>query len=252
MKDSKEAAREEEAVASRLIVALDVPTIDDARAMIDALDGVVSFFKIGLWLAFARGLDRLLEDLAARRKRVFLDTKMLDIPATVAAGAAAAADRGVALLTVHAEPATVAAAVRGRGESGLRILAVTVLTSLTDADLTAGGSRLGARELVTLRARQAVAAGADGIVASAADDPNALRTALRAPDLLIVTPGIRPATSVPDDQRRTATPAAAILRGADYLVVGRPIVRSADPRRAAVDIIAEMKEGARQRRGSSR
>lgn len=247
MNGSKGDARREEAVASRLIVALDLPTIEDARAMIDALDGVVSFFKIGLWLAFARGLDRLLEDLAARRKRVFLDTKMLDIPATVAAGAAAAADRGVAFLTVHAEPAAVAAAVRGRGDSAMRILAVTVLTSLTDADLAAGGSRLDARELVMLRARQAIAAGADGLVASAADDPDALRTALGAPDLLIVTPGIRPALSAPDDQRRTATPAEAIARGADYLVVGRPIVRSADPRRAAANIIAEMKEGVRRR-----
>lgn len=252
MNDSKKDARGEEAVAARLIAALDLPTIEGARAMVDTLEGVVSFFKIGLWLAFARGLDRFLEDLAARGKRVFLDAKMLDIPATVAAGAAAAAERGVAFLTVHAEPSAVAAAVRGRGQSATRILAVSVLTSLTDADLAAGGSRLGARELVALRARQAIAAGADGIVASAADDPDALRAALGAPDLLIVTPGIRPAASGRDDQRRTATPAEAIVRGADYLVVGRPIVKSADPRRAAANIVSEMAEGARRRRGGAR
>ncbi len=231
-------------MAERLIVALDLPDIEAAEAMVDHLDGVVSFFKIGLWLAFARGVDGLIERLIADGNRVFLDAKMHDIGETVAGGVARAAERGVSFLTVHAEPEVMRAAVRGRGSAPMRILAVTVLTSLGDAELAAMGYRLSARALVAMRARQAAECGMDGIIASAADNPEALRKEADTPGLMIVTPGIRPAGSEMNDHRRSATPAAAIANGADYLVVGRPITGAADPRSSAARIIAEMKEGA--------
>ena len=232
-------------MAERLIVALDLPDIRAAEAMADCLAGVVSFFKIGLWLAFARGVDGLIERLLAGGNRVFLDAKLHDIGETVAAGVARAAERGVSFLTVHGEPEVMRAAVRGRGTAPARILAVTVLTSLGDSELAAMGYRLTARELVALRARQAVECGVDGIVASAADNPDALRQAAGNPNLLVVTPGVRPAGSATDDHRRSATPAAAIANGADYLVVGRPITSAPDPRASAAKIIAEMEEGQR-------
>ncbi len=227
-------------MAERLIVALDLPEIAAAEAMADQLAGLVSFFKIGLWLAFARGVDGLIERLIGGGNRVFLDAKMHDIGETVAAGAARAAERGVSFLTVHGEPEVMRAAVRGRGTAPMGILAVTVLTSLGDAELAAMGYRLAAPELVALRARQAVECGVDGIIASAADNPDALRREAGAPGLLVVTPGIRPAGSAADDHRRSATPAAAIANGADYLVVGRPITGAADPRASAAQIVAEM------------
>lgn len=227
-------------MADRLIVALDVPEIRAADAMVETLDGLVSFFKIGLWLAFARGVDGLIDRLIANGKRLFLDAKMFDIGETVAAGVARAADRGVDFLTVHGDPEIMRAAVRGRGTARTRILAVTVLTSLHDADLAAMGYRLTARELVALRARQAVESGVDGVIASAADNPDAIRRAAGAPGLLIATPGIRPIGAVHSDHRRTATPAAAIASGADYLVVGRPITAAPDPRASATRIIADM------------
>jgi orotidine-5'-phosphate decarboxylase len=234
-------------MAERLIVALDLPDIRAAEAMADSLAGVVSFFKIGLWLAFARGVDGLIERLIAGGNRVFLDAKLHDIGETVAAGVARAAERGVSFLTVHGEPEVMRAAVRGRGAAPMRILAVTVLTSLGDADLATMGYRLTARELVALRARQAVECGVDGIIASAADNPDTLRRAAGSSDLLVVTPGIRPVGSATDDHRRSATPAAAIASGADYLVVGRPITGAPDPRASAARIVGEME----QARGSA-
>ncbi|MDA8049222.1 MAG: orotidine-5'-phosphate decarboxylase [Rhodospirillales bacterium] len=234
-------------MAERLIVALDLPDIPAAEAMVASLEGVVSFFKIGLWLTFARGVDGLIERLIARRHRIFLDAKLHDIGETVAAGTARAAERGVSFLTVHGEPEVMRAAVRGRGTAPMRILAVTVLSSLGDAELAAMGYRHSARDLVALRARQAADCGADGIIASASDDPDALRRAAGAPGLLVVTPGIRPAGSATNDHRRSATPAAAIARGADYLVVGRPIIAFPDPRAGALAIIAEMESVASAR-----
>jgi len=229
-------------MAERLIVALDLPDIRAAEAMAESLDGLVSFFKIGLWLAFARGVDGLIDRLIARGNRVFLDAKMHDIGETVAGGVARIADRGVSFLTVHAEPEVMRAAGRGRGAAAMRILGVTVLTSLGDAELASMGYRLPARELVALRARQAVECGIDGIIASAADDPESLRREAGASYLLIVTPGIRPAGTATQDHRRSATPAAAIANGADYLVVGRPITAAPNPRASAAQIIAEMEE----------
>ena len=229
----------------RLIVALDVPTIAGAREMVARLDGVVSFFKIGLWLAFADGIDGLLRDLIGSGKRVFLDAKMHDIGQTVEEGAARAADRGVTLLTVHGEPQVMRAAVKGKGSSPLQIFAISVLTSLDDQALREIGYGMTVPELVHRRARHAAECGCDGLIASAADDPNELRRVAGSDRLLIGTPGIRGAEDSTDDQVRIATPRAAIERGSDYLVVGRPIIAQADPAARARRIIAEMETGAR-------
>jgi orotidine-5'-phosphate decarboxylase len=234
------------AMADRLIVALDVPTIAGAREIVARLDGVVSFFKVGLWLAFAEGVDGLLHSLISTGKRVFLDAKMHDIGKTVEEGAARAADRGVSLLTVHGEPQVMEAAVKGKGASPLKIFAISVLTSLDDAALKEMGYALTARELVHLRAKQAVQFGCDGLIASAADNPNELRRVAGSDRLLIGTPGIRGAGDKADDHARLATPGAAIERGSDYLVVGRPIIAHADPARRAREIIAEMEAGWRR------
>jgi orotidine-5'-phosphate decarboxylase len=233
------------AMADRLIVALDVPTIAGAREMVARLDGVVSFFKVGLWLAFAEGVDGLLHSLISSGKRVFLDAKMYDIGRTVEEGVARAADRGVSILTVHGDARIMEAAVKGKGASGLKIFAISVLTSLDDAGLKEMGYALTARELIHLRAKHAVRFGCDGMIASAADDPNELRRIAGSARLLIGTPGIRGADEQSDDHARLATPRRAIERGSDYLVVGRPIIAHADPAERARQIIAEMEAGAR-------
>ena len=233
-------------MADRLIVALDVPTIAGAREMVARLDGAVSFFKIGLWLAFAEGVDGLLHSLISTGKKVFLDAKMYDIGRTVEEGVARAADRGVSILTVHGDARIMEAAVKGKGNAPMNIFAISVLTSLDDAALKEMGYALTARELIHLRARQAVQFGCEGMIASAADDPNALRRIAGSERLLIGTPGIRGAEEASDDHARLATPAAAIERGADYLVVGRPIIAHADPAARARQIIAEMEAGGRR------
>lgn len=235
-------------MADRLIVALDVPTIAGARDMVAKLDGVVSFFKIGLWLAFAEGMDGLLRDLISSGKKVFLDAKMYDIGRTVEEGVRRAADRGVSILTVHGDARIMEAAVKGKGASPLNIFAISVLTSLDDAALKDMGYALTAQEMIHLRAKHAVRFGLDGMIASAADDPNELRRIGGSDRLLIGTPGIRGADETSDDHARLATPAAAIERGSDYLVVGRPIIENADPAARARQIIAEMEAGARIRR----
>ena len=232
-------------MADRLIVALDVPTIAQAREMVARLDGAVSFFKIGLWLAFAEGMDGLLQSLIVSGKKVFLDAKMYDIGQTVQQGVARAADRGVSIVTVHGDARIMEAAVRGKGSSDLKVFAISVLTSLDDAALKEMGYALTAQEMIHKRARQAVEYGCDGLIASAADDPNALRSIAGSDRLLIGTPGIRGADEKSDDHARLATPEAAIRRGADYLVVGRPIVTHADPAARAREIVAEMEAGAR-------
>jgi orotidine-5'-phosphate decarboxylase len=233
------------AMADRLIVALDVPTIAGAREMVARLDGVVSFFKVGLWLAFAEGVDGLLHSLISSGKRVFLDAKMYDIGRTVEEGVARAADRGVSILTVHGDARIMEAAVKGKGASGLKIFAISVLTSLDDAGLKEMGYALTARELIHLRAKHAVRFGCDGMIASAADNPNELRRIAGSERLLIGTPGIRGADEQSDDHARLATPRAAIEQGSDYLVVGRPIIAHADPAARATQIIAEMEAGGR-------
>jgi orotidine-5'-phosphate decarboxylase len=229
------------AMRDRLIVALDVPSIGEARGLVARLGDAVSFYKVGYWLLYSAGADGLLAELKAAGKRVFLDAKLHDIAQTVEVGAARAAERGVDLLTVHAEPAVMAAAVKGAAGSGMMVFGVTVLTSLDDGDLDEIGYRMGVEALVARRARQAAQAGCAGIIASPADSPTGLRAAAGAP-LLIATPGVRPLGDAAGDQKRVATPYAAIAAGADFLVVGRPVVAKPDPAAAARAILAEMEQ----------
>lgn len=224
----------------RLIVALDLPSIADALDIVRKLDGVVSFFKVGLGLLFLPGVDDLLTSLTESGKLLFLDTKMFDIPQTVANGVAAVARRGANIVTVHGDEAIMRAAVAAKGTSQVKIFGVTVLTSLTDDAVKTMGYAHPVKDLVALRARKAVECGCDGIIASADDDPAQLRAAAQSEALLIVTPGIRMPGFRADDQRRIASPRQAIERGADYLVVGRPIIAAGDPRQAALRIIADM------------
>ena len=224
--------------AKRLIVALDFPTAGEAALLAGQLQGHVGVFKIGLELIYADGLA-LARQLVEAGHRIFLDAKLLDIPNTVERAAANAARLGVAYLTVHGtDRKTLDAAARGRGSAATKLLAITVLTSVDEADLKQQHVGLSPAELVLHRAQLARDAGFDGVVASA-QEAASIRAEL-GPGLLIVTPGIRPAGAETADQSRIVTPAEAIMRGADYLVVGRPISAAPDPRRAARAIIAEM------------
>ena len=220
----------------RLIVALDLPSVQAAEALIDRIGDAATFYKIGYQLGYAGGLA-LAERLAARGLKVFLDLKLHDIGNTVEEGVRSASGSGATFLTVHAYPQTMRAAVRGRG-AGLRILAVTVLTSYDDADAAEAGYGLPVAELVAKRAAQAAEIGIDGLVCSAAEAGSVRR--IVGPDRLIVTPGIRLAGGDAGDQKRIATPAAALEAGASHLVVGRPITAAADPVAAAWRIRGEM------------
>lgn len=219
----------------RLIVALDLPSVEDAAAMVARIGPAVGFYKIGLELAFVGGID-LARRLVGSGKQVFLDLKLHDIPNTVARTTAQIAGLGATFLTVHAYPQTMAAALEGRGTSDLGILGVSVLTSADDADLAAAGYAEGAAALVERRAAQGREVGVQGLVLS----PRELVAVRRlvGPSLRLVTPGIRPAGSAAGDQKRTMGPAEAIAAGADHLVVGRPITGHADPRGAAEAITA--------------
>jgi orotidine-5'-phosphate decarboxylase len=221
----------------RLIVALDVPTSREADAVIEKLGDTVGFYKIGYQLAFERGLP-LAAALVGAGKRVFLDMKLHDIGNTVARGVETIAQLGVTFLTVHAYPQTMRAAVEARAGSRLKILAVTVLTSYDDADLAEAGYSVGVDQLVAERAKQAHDVGTDGIVCSPAE-AGPLRLMVGA-DMLLVTPGVRPAGAAIGDQKRVTTPAQAISAGADYLVVGRPVIAAPDPKAAADAIVAEI------------
>ncbi|WP_454713627.1 orotidine-5'-phosphate decarboxylase [Caulobacter segnis] len=226
---------------ARLIVPLDLPTTDDARRMVEQLGDAVSFYKIGLELLASDGMT-LAHELKAGGKQIFLDWKLHDIGATVERSARVLAQSGCDLLTVHAEPQVMKAAVKARGDSSLKILAVTVLTSLTDADLVEMGYSFNARDLVERRVRQAIECGVDGIVSSPHEAALAREIANEAgkPDFLIVTPGVRPDWSAKNDQARAATPADAIRAGASHLVCGRPITAANDPREAALKVVAEI------------
>ena len=238
----------------RLIFALDVPDLDGAQRLVERLADAVTFYKIGLELATSPHYFRLLDWLIGRDKKVFTDLKLYDIPATVAAAVRQLSKSGASFLTVHGDRAIMEAAAQSKGDE-LKILVVTVLTSIAPRDLAEMGIGLALEELALKRARQAVAAGCDGVIASGLEAP-ALRRALGA-QALIVTPGIRPANgecndagrdargraaqgAVADDQRRVVTPTQALKGGADYLVVGRPIRDAADPYRAAVAIQVEI------------
>ncbi|WP_395515745.1 orotidine-5'-phosphate decarboxylase [Pseudorhizobium flavum] len=222
---------------NRLIVGLDIPTVGEAEKMVATLGDTVSFYKIGYQLAFAGGIE-FARDLAKDGKNVFLDMKLLDIDNTVAKGVENIATMGMTMLTVHAYPKAMRAAVKAAEGSGLCLLAVTVLTSMDDADLLEVGYQADARTLVTRRAEQALAAGMGGIVCSA-EESAAVRK-IAGSDMAIVTPGIRPAGSDAGDQKRVMTPGDALRAGSSHLVVGRPIVKAADPRAAARAILAEM------------
>jgi orotidine-5'-phosphate decarboxylase len=231
-------------MAERLIVALDVPTIGGAVRLVGQLDGIVSFYKVGLWLLFAPGAERFIDGLIGQGKRVFLDAKMYDIGETVRQGVARATERGVSIVTVHGDPEIMRAAVAGKaGSQRTKVFAISVLTSLNDAAVREMGYALSVAELIRLRVRQAVQYGCDGMVASADDDPDAIRRMAGAEQLLIATPGIREPGGSVDDHKRHATPAQAIARGADYLVVGRPITQADDPTAAARRIVADMERG---------
>ena len=221
----------------RLIVALDIADVREARGLVETIGDAASFYKVGMELAYGSGLP-LVSELAAAGKQVFLDLKLHDIPNTVERATAQAAKLGATFLTVHAYPQTMRAAVAGAKASGMRILAVTVLTSYDDADLFDACGRFGVVETVRRRAEQALALGVGGLVASAAEAATVRRAVGR--DMLLVTPGIRPAGVAAGDQKRVATPAEAIRGGADYLVVGRPITAASDPRGAAEAVVAEI------------
>jgi orotidine-5'-phosphate decarboxylase len=221
----------------RLIVALDVPSVAAAEVMVARLGDSVWFYKIGYQLAFAGGLP-FAAGLIAAGKQVFLDLKLHDIGNTVTKGVESVAQLGATFLTVHAYPQTMKAAVEGKRGSKLRVLAVTVLTSYDDADLAAAGYEMNVKELAVARAAQARDTGVDGLVCSA-EEAATLRD-IAGPGMVLVTPGIRPAGSVPGDQKRVMSPARAIAAGADYLVVGRPIVEARDPKAAADAIVAEI------------
>ena len=226
----------------RLIVALDLPTVREAEAMVARLGDSVSFYKIGYQLAFAGGLS-FVNELTRANKRVFLDMKLHDIENSVAKGVENVARLGVNFLTVHAYPQTMKAAVAAKRGSGLKILAVTVLTSYDDIDLAESGYSTSVDALVARRAQQAHDLGVDGLVCSP-EEASPLRLAV-GHDMTFVTPGIRPAGSARGDQKRVTTPGQAIAAGADHLVVGRPITEAGDPRAAADSVVAEIAAAAR-------
>ena len=228
--------------SDRLIVALDFPDPAKAEKLVAELGSAVSFYKIGMELAYSGTASNngftLGDRLIAQGKKVFLDLKLHDIPNTVTRAVAALASRGYEFLTIHAYPQTMAAAKEGAQGSKLKLLAVTVMTSLDDADLAAAGYSFTVQDLVARRAAQAWGAKIDGLILSAAE-VSALRLMV-GDEMILVTPGIRPAGSARDDQKRVATPRAAIEAGADYLVIGRPITEAADPRQSAEAIQNEI------------
>src|SRR6201996_6457102 len=225
------------ATKDRLIVALDLSGVEQAEAMVARLGDSATFYKIGYQLAYAGGLP-LVRKLADQGKKVFIDLKLHDIGNTVARGVGSIAKLGATFLTVHAYPQTMKAAVEARAGSGLKILAVTVLTSYDDADLHAAGYRLGVADLVEARAQQAQVLGVDGLVCSPEEAPSVRK--IVGHQMNLVTPGIRPAGSATGDQKRVMTPSRAIAAGADYLVVGRPVTEATDPKTAADAIQTEI------------
>lgn len=225
----------------RIIVALDVPSVAEARSAIEELGDAVSYYKIGHQLAFSAERENglhLAQDLVAEGKSVFLDLKLLDIDNTVAKGVESVMKMGVNMLTLHAYPKAMRAATAVAKDSDLILLGVTVLTSMDDGDLVEAGYAHTAKDLVELRAAQAKEAGMGGLVASA-QEAQAIRSIV-GPDMAIVTPGIRPAGADVGDQKRVMTPSKALAAGASHLVIGRPIMAASDKRQAALDIVEEI------------
>ena len=228
-------------MGDRLIVGLDLPSVDAAEKMVRDLDGVCGFYKIGYRLAFAGGLE-FARDLAAEGKKVFLDLKLLDIDNTVAEGVESIVKLGVTMLTLHAYPKAMRAAVEAARGSDLCLLGVTVLTSMDQQDLVEAGYQYEPHALVMRRAAQARAAGMGGVVCAASEAHTV--SGIVGQGMAVVTPGIRPAGAAHGDQKRVMTPADAIRAGSSHLVVARPIVAASDPRAAAQSILDEMKTAA--------
>jgi orotidine-5'-phosphate decarboxylase len=225
------------AARDRLIVGLDLSSPTEAERMVATLGDAVCFYKVGMQLSFSGGLS-FARELVEAGKNVFLDMKLLDIPNTVAHAVEAIADMGVTFTTIHAYPQAMRAAVEARGDSALKLLGVTVLTSLDDSDLAETGYASDVGDLVLRRAGQAGEIGMDGLICSP-KEVAAIREEI-GNGLTLVTPGIRPAGSAAGDQKRAATPESAIRHGADYLVVARPVIQAADPLAAANAIVAEI------------
>jgi orotidine-5'-phosphate decarboxylase len=229
-----------------LIVALDLPSAEEASAMAARLEGVAHFFKVGLTLQLAPGVEKLIQNLIKGGNKVFLDYKYYDIPETLRIAVARASELGVAFLTIHGSSSIIKKAVEGRGASQLKLFTVTVLTSMDSNDLAElGYTKTSVEELVLFRAGKALEAGCDGVIASGFEVPKIKEMAKAHPSgnaLLVVTPGIRPDGYPEDDQKRKVTPRQAIASGADYVVVGRPITASPNPREAAQRIVEEMQD----------
>jgi orotidine-5'-phosphate decarboxylase len=224
-----------------IIIALDVETADQARALVGTLGDSVNFYKVGMELYAAAGME-LVRELTGAGKQVFLDMKFYDIGETVKRAVAQVAKSGVRFLTVHGSKAVMQAAVEGRGDAGLQLLAVTVLTSFDQTDLADLGYPCSVTDLVALRVRNAVAAGVDGLVCSPLEVATVRQIA--GPQAILVTPGVRSAGAATGDQKRVATPAEALRNGANYLVIGRQVTRAADPKREAENILAEIQSEA--------
>lgn len=226
----------------RLIVGLDLPSVEAAEALVTRLGQGVEFYKVGLTLLARPGGVAFAHRLRDQGKAVFQDWKLHDIGAQVEGAARSVAEGGCDLLTVHAEPQVMRAAVKGRGERATKVLAVTVMTSLSDEDLKEIGYSARAAELVEARVRQALDCGVDGVVSSPLEAARVREIATEAgrPDFLIVTPGVRPAGGDRGDQQRVATPAEALAAGATHLVVARPVIAAEDPVMAAARIVGEM------------
>lgn len=224
---------------SPIIVALDIETVVEARQLVRVLGDSVGFYKVGLELYASAGMD-FADELKQNGHRVFLDLKLYDIGETVRRAVAQVARTGVDLLTVHGMRQAMQAAVAGRGESNLKLLAVSVLTSVDDRDLAQDGYSRGVTELVDLRVRNAMEDRMDGIVCSPREVARV--RAITGPGAILVTPGVRSATAAVGDQKRVATPAQAMADGADYLVIGRQITRAPDPRAEAHRILEELEQ----------
>jgi len=223
----------------RLIVALDLSDIEEANEMVRALHGAVHFFKIGLSLQLAMGVQNLIHSLINDGKKVFLDYKYYDVPETLKKAVSRAAGIGISFLTVHGSSSLIQGAVAGRGTSDLKLFTVTVLTSMDADDIAESGyTQHTVEQLVLFRAKKALDAGCDGVIASGRE-AKAIKE-MSGNNLLVVTPGIRDEDSPVDDQKRRTTARAAILAGADYLVIGRPITDVPDPRAEAERILRGM------------
>jgi len=232
----------------RLIVALDLESAQQAREMAASLDGVVTFFKIGLTLQLAPGIEELIRDLIQSRKRVFLDYKYYDIAATLTKAVARAVDLGVSFLTLHGSSGCIQGAIKGRGSSDLKLFVVTVLTNMDKSDIDElGYTNQTVEQLVIHRAKKALEAGCDGVIASGKEARQVKE--VTGNRLLVITPGIRPDGSPVNDQKRVMRPQDAIEAGADYLVIGRPITEpdNSTPKEAAQKILAEMQTAFDQR-----